>query len=778
MNWRWLMSFLRWVKEHDRGYASLRRAARTTIVMPSMFAIGDKVIGNPVMATFAAFGSFALLLLVDFTGPMRDRLRAQTALAGVGAAFVCLGTLAERSIWLSTIAMAVVAFVVLFSGVVSSVLAGATTSLLLAFILPVTFAGPPSSIPARLAGWGMASMASLIAISTMWPAPTRDPLRSSAIVACRALAKRLQIDVAFLLPDTTAPSEAEHDDVIRRTDEALLALHHTFLATPYRPTGLGTAARSVVRLVDELRWLHAVVSLIPPRPTGVSASPIACPVRLVAADVLERSADLLETRGENLQLLKTSLDDLHRVLAAMERRVTAELPIAEFVGFLGTFDPEEHVSEFITALDPSFRAQELTFATSQIGANVAVASAAESRSWIDRLIGRQPEGLSNTVTAVHQRAASHIERHSVWLHNSLRGAIALGAAVLVAQLTGVQHSFWVVLGTLSVLRSNALNTGQNIIRGILGTVAGFVIGGALVEAIGTDSTILWILLPVAILVAGFAPAAISFAGGQAAFTVTLVILYNIIQPVGWRIGILRVEDIALGCAISLGVGLLFWPRGAGAALGAALSEAYEESMHYLVSAVEFGMSRCELGMAKRPAPTNEATRAASASRRLDDTFRGYLAEQGSKPIPLAEVTSLVTGSAALRLAGDAVLDLWQRDRADEGERTGASREIIDSVERLAAWYDEFAASLTRHGEVPTPLTHDLVADARLLDAVGHDLRRGDGRANSTAVRMIWTGDHLDAARRLQVTLVGPAIIAAREQVLAPGRSRIWRRQVI
>ena len=39
----------------------------------------------------------------------------------------------------------------------------------------------------------------------------------------------------------------------------------------------------------------------------------------------------------------------------------------------------------------------------------------------------------------------------------MRGAIALGLAVLVADLTGVQHSFWVVLGTLTVLRSNALS---------------------------------------------------------------------------------------------------------------------------------------------------------------------------------------------------------------------------------------------------------------------------------------------------------------------------------
>jgi len=48
------------------GYGALRRAVRTALIMPAMFALGDKVLGNPVLGTFAAFGSFAMLRLVDF----------------------------------------------------------------------------------------------------------------------------------------------------------------------------------------------------------------------------------------------------------------------------------------------------------------------------------------------------------------------------------------------------------------------------------------------------------------------------------------------------------------------------------------------------------------------------------------------------------------------------------------------------------------------------------------------------------------------------------------
>ena len=157
----------------------------------------------------------------------------------------------------------------------------------------------------------------------------------------------------------------------------------------------------------------------------------------------------------------------------------------------------------------------------------------------------------------------------------------------------VEHAFWVVFGTLAVLRSSAVSTGQSVVRGLLGTAAGFVVGAGLVSLIGTDSTLLWVLLPPAILLAGLAPAAIGFATGQAAFTLVLLILFNLLQPAGWTVGLVRIEDVALGGAVSLAVGVLFWPRGAAAALSRALAEAYVDSANYLSRAVEFGMDRCD-----------------------------------------------------------------------------------------------------------------------------------------------------------------------------------------
>ena len=155
------VSAVRWLRERDRGWVALRRAGRTAIVMPAMFAVGDEVIGNPAVATFAAFGSFAMLLLVDFTGPMRARLAGAGGARGSRAA--CSSAWARsprarrgspRSRW------RVVAFGVLFAGVVSSVLAGATTRCCWRSSCRCRSPGPASSIPERLAGWGLAAGAS------------------------------------------------------------------------------------------------------------------------------------------------------------------------------------------------------------------------------------------------------------------------------------------------------------------------------------------------------------------------------------------------------------------------------------------------------------------------------------------------------------------------------------------------------------------------------------------------------------------------------------------
>lgn len=751
------LNLLEWLRTRDPGLSALRRSARAAIVMPMVFAIADLVIGRPTLAIFTAFGSVAMLLFVDFTGSMRERLAAQASLVLVGTVLVTIGTLVSEVVWLAVATALVVVFTVLFAGVVSSVLASATTALLLSFILPLSLPGPAGSIPDRLYGWLLAGAASLVAIATMWPAPTRDQLRRSTAEACALLARRLAAEVDCVRGDFGPERTAALRTLSDQATSAVGALSGSFYGAPYRPTGLTTAARTLVRLTDQVVWLDALLRRAPVDRRPGPNDQVVCDVELAAAALLERGATLLDSEDGDPRELDPAQERLQATREAMERKVTAALPVHRVPATAGDGQDGRTPSEFVSALEPSFRAEELSFATSAIAANIALHVAARRRSWWQRLLGRRPEGVASPLASAQERAGAHVERHSVWLHNSVRGAIGLSLAVLVAKETGVHNSFWVVLGTLAVLRSSALNTGQNALRALLGTVAGFVVGGVVVYAVGANTTVFWLLLPLAVAFTGLAPAAISFAVGQAAFTATLLILYNIIGPAGWQIGLVRIEDVAIGSAVSLVVGALFWPRGAASALGQALAEGFSDSARYLHSAIDYGVTRCDAMVASSPAPGEERRRAAAAARRLDDAFREFLAERGTKHIAMADVTALLTGVAVLRLTADAILDLWSgADHARSGDRTAARAELLGSGARLVEWYQQVARALAGAGAVPEPLPHDKAADGRLIDAVRRDLYGEDGRGTATAVKMIWTAEHLDAARRLQSAVLEPA----------------------
>jgi len=742
--------------------------------MPSLFAFSIKVLANGQVAYLAAFGSFALLLLAEFTGPMRNRLRAQAALSVAGLGLVCLGTLVSQVTWLAAVSMAAVGFVAIFAGVVSSVVASATTSLLLTFVVPVSISGPVSAIPDRAAGFAMASGAAFLAVWLLWPAPARNALRSSTVPALREIASRASSAgagsgaaarsgaAAGAAAGTGLVADAGRQAVAggqagTAKDGALAALERTFVATPSRPTSLGTSARAVVRLVDELLWLGALTD----GAAGTGRVPVssqAINVRVAAARVLDSGAELLAAPDGRTEDFQAARVVLAKALDEMESDAIEHLPVSRRAARSSELPVTgTGAEEFVSSLDPGFRAQEIALVTAQIAANIDIAVAADRRPWHEAVLGREPGGMPSAFQAARERALAHLERHSVWLHNSLRGAVGLALAVFIAKEAGLQHAFWVTFATLSVLRSNALNTGQNVLRAMSGTVVGFVVGGALIELVGHNTDVLWAVLPFSILISGFAPSAISYLAGQVAFTVNLVILFNLIAPAGWRIGLVRVEDVAIACGVSLGVGLLFWPRGAGSALGDALDEAYSESASYLSAAITYGIGLCDACIPSTPVPGEQAVRAAAASRRLDDAFRTYLAERGPKPVPLAEISSLLMGVVALRQSAQSVVDLWQRDEAiPAGDRGDARAQLSFEADRTAKWYRQLGAALAGQGEVPEPGLSDGALFRRVASTVRHDLQGDDGHATATAVRIIWTADHLDAAQRLETTLVGPA----------------------
>jgi len=120
---------LGWVSAKDPGLLAVKRSVRAAVVWPLVFALAHLLFSSSAqVGLVAAFGSFALLLLVDFRGSPRTRLVSYLVLFAVGSCFITLGTLASNQRVIAVIAMALVAFAVLFAGVVSPLVATASTA--------------------------------------------------------------------------------------------------------------------------------------------------------------------------------------------------------------------------------------------------------------------------------------------------------------------------------------------------------------------------------------------------------------------------------------------------------------------------------------------------------------------------------------------------------------------------------------------------------------------------------------------------------------------------
>jgi uncharacterized membrane protein YccC len=709
---------------HDPGFASLRSAARAAIVIPAVFAIADEVIGDPQLATFAAFGSFAILVLVEFGGPVRGRLEAYLGLAGVGAANIVLGTLCSRNAWLAAGAMALVGFAILFSGVVNGYFAAAGTSAMLTFILAATIPAPLSALSGRLEGWALAAGAGICAQMLLWPLRPQGSLRGDAARACRAVA-----DLADAMLAGTTGTIA---DRIRAAGDSVSTLRRRFLATPHRPTGPTGSDAALSSLVDELEWLLSLLAP-PEQPPGLDVCPqenAAAVAAVVAA--LRAAAARLDGRDERPDL--EALEETRKALALALARRLPELPTA----------PDDET--LMATLEPAFRIRVLSYGTREIAVRALAVSGETPPPPEDEHTPRWDSvtrPVRSALQTTEQLTMEHASARSVWFRNSLRGAVGLAVAVYIAQRSGLQHAFWVVLGTLSVLRSNALGTGWSIVSALAGTAVGIVIGAALVIAIGTHHSVLWAVLPFAVLLGSYTPRAISFAAGQAGFTVVLFVLFNLIQPVGWRVGLVRIEDVAIGFAISLGVGLLFWPRGAGALLRENLAFAYARNADYVVAAER------QLVDGLDAAPSAAAAQAATAAaHRLDDAFRQYLTERSARDENAEAVATLVAGAGRLQRAAQSLSALARMSDGGVGlRRCGVN--IDAEVHALRSWYVTLGDAIVHATAVPPPHVRDADGRRRLLECVRDAVAGDDKTLVRPALDLLWASQHLEVLWRLE-----------------------------
>jgi uncharacterized membrane protein YccC len=655
------------------------RAVRATIVMPTLFALTYQVIGNLQMATFAAFGSFATLVLASFGGTRRDKAIAHLGLAVAGSVVLTIGTAVHATAWLAAIVTIPVAFAVFFAGVAGPNAASGVTAALLAYVLPVASPGTIGDVPSRLAGWWLASVAGTAAVLLLSPRSQGDRLRAAAAALATALASHLQ-----------AAGRGEADQASQdATVEANHQLMNLFAATPYRPTGLATADQGLANITELLEWVTSLT-----------------------ADALDGHVDLSQATAADRELFSAAATMLADVALLLDDQDVSTEHVARDIARLGRAREASSAYQHELSGDPAsvaaaarhaVHAQAIAVAARSAVADALIATgradpetvAAERSSWYGGgqsglLTAGRLAGLAGAATV----AARHASVRSVWFRSSARGAVALAVAVAVADVLAVQHGFWVVLGTLSVLRTNAAATGATVLRALAGTVVGFAIGAALMLAIGSGHTALWIALPIAVLVAAYAPGTAPFAVGQAAFTVVVVVLFNLLVPLGWRVGLVRVQDVLLGCAVSLVVGVLFWPRGASTLVGDDLADAFRSGAEYLTQAVDWS-----LGL-RHEAP-DTALAAVAAGNRLDDALRLFLSEQGTKRASKHDLWSLVMATLRLRLTAHSLTGLRAYcPPMGEDAHAGPVRSLRHLSSELAGFYQRIAVLVGPPGHDP------------------------------------------------------------------------------
>ena len=729
------MRSLDW-RPSDPGRYALRNAIRAALVVPVVLAIG-RAVGNDQTALFGVFGAIALLVFVDFGGPAGARLFAYLALAVVGAALIAVGTLCSTEPILAAVTMAVSGFAILFAGVINGYLAAAGSAALLAYILPAMVPASASEVPSRILGWALAGVVAIPAVMLLFPGRPRDRLRDEIATACGALARLV--------------ADPSHETEVGAT-RALDAVHRQFSSTPYRPTGPTGATGALADMIDELDWLRSLATALVGSDTRDRPLASERALRELSAATLASCAALIDGRGRP----RLDREALERGRIAVIDDLLLELS-----------DPAvQHDDDRLwAAIVNDWTARVTSYAALDVARYATIAAGlSEEReggpAWL-AFIRRQSIGL----TASGRVMVAHVGVRSVWFRNSLRGAVGLSLAVLVAQVVSLQHAFWAVLGALSVLRSSALSTGATVLRAAVGTLIGIVVGGVLLVCIGTDTILLWLVLPIACLLAAYAPRAISFAAGQAGFTVAVFVVFDIIEPTGLQVGLVRLEDVSIGFGISLLVGVLFWPRGAATVLRSSLAVALATSAGYTAAA----MRGVLVGGATGELVALEADTVA-AQNRLDAAIRQRIAERPSADPRTAEVSRLVTATARIRRTADALRTL--AEQIGDTPRPQTTAYLLSEVEALRAWYVAFGQSVDSRADLPRPEALDPLEHATLLSAVRDSAAHGQPTTTIAALACTWVGLHLDELRRLEARVAQTAVLLREPPVGHPGRPRV------
>jgi uncharacterized membrane protein YccC len=598
------------VRLSDPGHAALRRAGRVALVASGVFAWYLEVVDVPTAALFGAFAAFALLGFADFGGAAWPRSRAYLLLTFAGAALVLVGTVLNPYPVAAAVVAVAVAASVRFVGCFGGYFQASVSPLILAFVLGAMVPESDGSLGGRTLGWVSAGLLCTVAALVLWPRRERLVIRAAVGATALTLAEGVRAAAATgTVPASTA-----------RSIEAAAGAMERALAQPRRPAGPTAHDVTFAFAVDQVRRLATLV---------LETEDVPLPAGERAVELGTAAARVLEAAG---LALRDGVEPAELAPAIEECVARRDAVVAGATARIAAGDDAHAV---VDAIDAGATLRLVAYLAASLGANAFRLGGGESRTPdlggpsstpLEVPVG----GFGGAVRRLRTLVATHLVPTSTWAQESVRAGLAVGVAVLIALQWDLEHGFWVVLGTLSVLRSNAFNTGRSALDAAVGTAIGFALSAGFLAVVGFDRAGLWVLLVAGFFLAAYTPQVIGFVVGQACFTVLVVALFNLIEPEGWRTGLVRVEDIAIGVSVSAVVALLFWPRRAVHELRVATAAVYQS----LSSA---------LGPAFRGTPDSAPVR--RAERRAHAAYESFLSEQMAAP-PEHRPWATILGTAA------------------------------------------------------------------------------------------------------------------------------------
>jgi uncharacterized membrane protein YccC len=540
--------------ERDPGLAGLRRAVRVTLAATAAFYTARYAFGDPTMATYAAFGAIAMGALSQVEGAPAARTRTYFAAFLTGLVLVTLGTYLAQSTAAATAGMLVVGFAIAFAAVGGGRFSGVGNGLQLFYILPSFPPYAPHTLDSRLAG--LALGIGLIALADRLLLPAADPGRYEDVLAPAAAAVADYLEglghvVGHGDRDGATPGE---DDALARqaaaAEAAVSAARPSQLPAVVRPGSpthhdlalahVGEAVRETlacglrmrqVTLKGPIRVIEPLRQLLDACTTTLRTTASA----LARGEVPPSPASLLEADATWVASRMRHFEEGHARGPRIEERIAVAGLVSEMAAAAAIATDGVRVAFGGTLSSPSERE------------GMWYAGRPTWKLWVHRF-------------------RVNLDLRSVALRNAVRVGMALAAARLIVPVFDLSHGFWVLLATLTLMRTSAADTRSALPAAFAGTLVGAVAGAGLLLLGGDSPVVYQVALPIVLLLALGLGTLLGPAVAQAGFTLVVTCIFVQLAPATWELTETRLIDVVIGGALGAGIGLLAWPRGAGGQL--------------------------------------------------------------------------------------------------------------------------------------------------------------------------------------------------------------------